>query len=136
MRAVVRRGPGRLEVDTLADLVPAEGQVLVKSLCCGICGSDLHAVHHMESMIELGRRTGEPGTRDGCRSPSSTAAPISDGGTVSTPLLTASQTDMIYALITNELGLLGAAAILLAAVTVAVMGLVERLRLGSVGSFG
>ncbi len=39
---------------------------------------------------------------------------ISDGGTVSTPLLPASQTDMIYALITNELGLLGAAAILLA----------------------
>lgn len=35
-------------------------------------------------------------------------------GTVTTPLLPASQTDMIYALITNETGLLGAAAILLA----------------------
>ncbi|MGX6446783.1 FtsW/RodA/SpoVE family cell cycle protein [Patulibacter sp. S7RM1-6] len=35
-------------------------------------------------------------------------------GVVSTPLLPASQTDMIYALITNETGLLGAVAILLA----------------------
>jgi cell division protein FtsW (lipid II flippase) len=38
---------------------------------------------------------------------------VSDAGTVTTPLLPASQTDMIYALITNETGLIGAAAILL-----------------------
>ncbi|MGE4425604.1 MAG: FtsW/RodA/SpoVE family cell cycle protein [Solirubrobacteraceae bacterium] len=37
-----------------------------------------------------------------------------DGDVVSTPLLPASQTDMIYALIVNETGLLGGAAILLA----------------------
>lgn len=63
MRAVVRRGP-ELVVDTLREPTPAAGQVLVRTLCCGICGSDLHAVHSMEKMVELGRRTGEPGLID------------------------------------------------------------------------
>ena len=60
MRAVVRRG-GELVVDTLADPVPGAGQVLARSLCCGICGSDLHALHSMEDMVALEqahRRTG------------------------------------------------------------------------------
>lgn len=39
---------------------------------------------------------------------------VGQHGDVTTPLLPAAQTDMIYALITNETGLLGAAAILLA----------------------
>ena len=43
MRAVVNRG-GLLVVDTLPDPVPGTGQVLVRTLACGICGSDLHAV--------------------------------------------------------------------------------------------
>nr|QQZ49041.1 alcohol dehydrogenase catalytic domain-containing protein [Phenylobacterium glaciei] len=30
--------------------------MLVKTLACGICGSDLHALHHMEHMIETSRR--------------------------------------------------------------------------------
>jgi threonine dehydrogenase-like Zn-dependent dehydrogenase len=30
----------------------------VRTLACGICGSDLHALHHMEHMIELSRRGG------------------------------------------------------------------------------
>lgn len=59
MRAVVRRGH-ELVVDTIADPVPAAGQVVVRTLCCGICGSDLHAVHGMEAMVELGARSGEP----------------------------------------------------------------------------
>jgi threonine dehydrogenase-like Zn-dependent dehydrogenase len=42
MRAVVLRS-GRLEVDELPDPVPDEGQLLVRPLACGICGSDLHA---------------------------------------------------------------------------------------------
>lgn len=67
MRAVVRRGPGRLEVDTIAEPVPGPGQVLARTLCCGICGSDLHAVHAMETMVELGRRTGEPSLIDPAR---------------------------------------------------------------------
>src|SRR5688572_11962831 len=42
MRAVVLRS-GRLEVDELPDPVPGTGQLLVRPLACGICGSDLHA---------------------------------------------------------------------------------------------
>jgi threonine dehydrogenase-like Zn-dependent dehydrogenase len=57
MRAVVRRNK-QLVCDEIAELEPAAGQVLVKTLACGICGSDLHALHHMEHMIELSRRAG------------------------------------------------------------------------------
>ncbi|WP_334163486.1 zinc-binding dehydrogenase [Phenylobacterium sp.] len=48
----------QLVCDEIPDLEPAEGQVLVRTLACGICGSDLHALHHMEHMIELSRRAG------------------------------------------------------------------------------
>jgi threonine dehydrogenase-like Zn-dependent dehydrogenase len=57
MRAVVRRNKA-LVCDEIAELIPGEGQVLVKTLACGICGSDLHALHHMEHMIDLSRRAG------------------------------------------------------------------------------
>jgi threonine dehydrogenase-like Zn-dependent dehydrogenase len=57
MRAVVRREK-KLVCDEIPELVPAEGQVLVRTLACGICGSDLHALHHMEHMIDLSRRAG------------------------------------------------------------------------------
>jgi len=57
MRAVIRRNK-QLVCDEIAELEPSAGQVLVKTLACGICGSDLHALHHMEHMIELGRRGG------------------------------------------------------------------------------
>jgi 2-desacetyl-2-hydroxyethyl bacteriochlorophyllide A dehydrogenase len=59
MRAVVRRDR-QLVCDEIADLEPAAGQVLVKTLACGICGSDLHALRHMEHMVALGRRAGNP----------------------------------------------------------------------------
>lgn len=59
MKAVIRRDK-RLVCDEIADLRPGEGQVLVKTLACGICGSDLHALHHMEHMIDLSRRAGAP----------------------------------------------------------------------------
>jgi threonine dehydrogenase-like Zn-dependent dehydrogenase len=59
MRAVVRRNKA-LVCDEIAELEPAEGQVLVRTLACGICGSDLHALHHMEHMIDLSRRAGAP----------------------------------------------------------------------------
>ena len=59
MKAVIRRDK-RLVCDEIAELTPAAGQVLVKTLACGICGSDLHALHHMEHMIDLGRRSGSP----------------------------------------------------------------------------
>jgi len=57
MRAVIRRNR-QLVCDEIAELTPAPGQVLVKTLACGICGSDLHALHHMEHMIDLTRRAG------------------------------------------------------------------------------
>ncbi|MEO8115277.1 MAG: zinc-binding dehydrogenase [Phenylobacterium sp.] len=57
MRAVVRRNR-QLVCDEIGELTPAEGQVLVSTLACGICGSDLHALHHMERMIDLSRRGG------------------------------------------------------------------------------
>jgi len=59
MRAVVRRNK-TLVCDEIGELTPGEGQVLVKTLACGICGSDLHALHHMEHLIDLGRRGGAP----------------------------------------------------------------------------
>jgi threonine dehydrogenase-like Zn-dependent dehydrogenase len=57
MRAVIRRNK-TLVCDEIGELEPAAGQVLVRTLACGICGSDLHALHHMEHMIELSRRGG------------------------------------------------------------------------------
>lgn len=55
MRAVIRRNK-QLVCDEIGELKPDTGQVLVKTLACGICGSDLHALHHMEHMIDLTTR--------------------------------------------------------------------------------
>lgn len=57
MRAVVRRDK-RLVCDEIAEPQPGPGQVLVRTLACGVCGSDLHALHHFEHMLELGVRAG------------------------------------------------------------------------------
>jgi len=55
MRAVVRRD-GALHLDTgFAEPHPGAGQVLVRTLACGICGSDLHALHHLEHMADTAR---------------------------------------------------------------------------------
>ncbi|KPI00427.1 Alcohol dehydrogenase zinc-binding domain protein [Actinobacteria bacterium OK074] len=48
MRAAVLRG-GVVEARTVADPVPGPGQLLVKSLACGICASDLHFMDHLEA---------------------------------------------------------------------------------------
>ena len=45
MRAAIFRN-GEIIVDQMAEPKPGAGQVLVKSLACGICGSDLHARKH------------------------------------------------------------------------------------------
>ena len=52
MRAAIRRN-GRLVVDDMAAPVPGIGQVLCKTLVCGICGSDLHALDHYDHMIDM-----------------------------------------------------------------------------------
>jgi hypothetical protein len=45
VRAVVLRGPGRLEVADLPEPALAPGQVMVRVQACGICGSDLRYLH-------------------------------------------------------------------------------------------
>ncbi|HUD51696.1 zinc-binding dehydrogenase [Parvibaculum sp.] len=63
MRAAIFRN-GDLVVDTLPDPEPAAGQVLVKTLACGICGSDLHAFHHAPRMVEIAERQGVKSSMD------------------------------------------------------------------------
>lgn len=46
MRAAVMRR-GRIEVDEVPDPRPGPGEVLVRTLACGICGSDLHVLQHV-----------------------------------------------------------------------------------------
>ncbi len=55
MKAAIFRG-GDIVVDTLPEPVPARGQVLVKTLACGICGSDLHAAKHAHRMVAVTKR--------------------------------------------------------------------------------
>jgi 2-desacetyl-2-hydroxyethyl bacteriochlorophyllide A dehydrogenase len=55
MRAAIFRG-GDIVVDGMPEPTPGEGQALVKTLCCGICGSDLHAARHSHLMAEVTRR--------------------------------------------------------------------------------
>ena len=57
MRAAIFRG-GDIVVDTIPEPKPAHGQVLVKTLACGICGSDLHAAKHAHRMVDISRRAG------------------------------------------------------------------------------
>ncbi|MHB8529922.1 MAG: zinc-binding dehydrogenase [Caulobacteraceae bacterium] len=57
MRAVIRRD-GALFVGEVAAPVPEAGQVLCRTLACGICGSDLHALDHYDHMIDLTERLG------------------------------------------------------------------------------
>jgi threonine dehydrogenase-like Zn-dependent dehydrogenase len=55
MRAVVALG-GKLTCEEIPELEPKAGEVLVKTLSCGICGSDLHALHHLDHMVDLSKR--------------------------------------------------------------------------------
>src|SRR5246127_5845803 len=54
MRAAIFRN-GEIVVDSMPEPKPGAGQVLVKTLACGICGSDLHARKHAPRMVELSR---------------------------------------------------------------------------------
>jgi threonine dehydrogenase-like Zn-dependent dehydrogenase len=63
MQAVIRRGQ-TLVCEAIADLVPQTGQTLVKTLCCGICGSDLHALPYLDLMVEAGTRSGGASSLD------------------------------------------------------------------------
>jgi threonine dehydrogenase-like Zn-dependent dehydrogenase len=66
MRAAVFR-QGSIVVDTLPDPVPVAGQVLVRTLACGICGSDLHAAKHTHQFVDLAKRAGNRWSMDADR---------------------------------------------------------------------
>lgn len=57
MRAAVMLNH-KLSVETLPTPQPGPGEVLVKTLACGICGSDLHALKHTEKLVEISERSG------------------------------------------------------------------------------
>jgi len=59
MRAAVMRS-GRIEVAEVEDPQPQTGEVLVKTLACGICGSDLHALQHGPEMVAASAEAGLP----------------------------------------------------------------------------
>lgn len=52
---------GGLVVDDVTVPEPQAGQVLAEVLACGICGSDLHALHHADLMVEMSELAAEPG---------------------------------------------------------------------------
>src|SRR3989475_12406358 len=57
MRAVVMRNRA-LAVADVPEPAPEAGEVLVRTLACGICGSDLHALKHADRFVETSRRAG------------------------------------------------------------------------------
>ncbi len=57
MRAAIMREQ-RLAVGDVPTPEPGAGQVLVKSLACGICGSDLHVLQHLPEVIEASEGEG------------------------------------------------------------------------------
>lgn len=50
MKAAILRD-GAMVVEEIDDVTPGPGQVLVDVLACGICGSDLHTVHHAHDLV-------------------------------------------------------------------------------------
>lgn len=56
MRAAVMRDK-KLLVDDVPTPEPGPGEVLVKTLACGICGSDLHALKHAEKLVEVSEKS-------------------------------------------------------------------------------
>jgi threonine dehydrogenase-like Zn-dependent dehydrogenase len=57
MRAAVMRDRKLIVADVPVP-TPGSGEVLVRTLACGICGSDLHALTHAEKFVETSRRAG------------------------------------------------------------------------------
>jgi threonine dehydrogenase-like Zn-dependent dehydrogenase len=55
MKAAIFRS-GEIVVGELPEPRPGVGQVLVRTLACGICGSDLHAAQHAHNMVAMSKR--------------------------------------------------------------------------------
>ena len=63
MRAAIARR-GKIVVDDLPAPEPGPGEVLVRTRACGICGSDIHALHHGQRLAGLMRKAGSFFTAD------------------------------------------------------------------------
>jgi threonine dehydrogenase-like Zn-dependent dehydrogenase len=59
MRAAVMRD-GRIVVDEVPEPAPGPGELLVRTLACGICGSDLHMLTHGRRWAERSGEAGAP----------------------------------------------------------------------------
>lgn len=57
MKTVVMRD-NRVQVEEVDIPQPGEGQVLVKSLACGVCGSDLHILRHAGEIFDFYQQVG------------------------------------------------------------------------------
>jgi len=57
MRACVLR-EGQLAVTEAAEPRPGPGQLLVRTLACGICGTDLHFARHAQAISSTTRPSG------------------------------------------------------------------------------
>lgn len=66
MRAAVMRN-SKIVVATVPDPEPRPGEILVRTLACGICGSDLHALQHTEQMVQASLEAGAPTVMDPTR---------------------------------------------------------------------
>ena len=49
---------GRVRLQQVAIPQPEAGQVLVRSLACGICGSDLHITRHADEVFDVFHQLG------------------------------------------------------------------------------
>ncbi len=63
MRAAVMRD-AKIVVDTVPEPEPRTGEILVRTIACGICGSDLHALKHGDLMVEASVEAGAPSVMD------------------------------------------------------------------------
>jgi threonine dehydrogenase-like Zn-dependent dehydrogenase len=63
MRAAVMRDR-KLVVADVPVPEPGPGEVLVRTLACGICGSDLHALKYADAFVETSRRAGNTRVMD------------------------------------------------------------------------
>jgi threonine dehydrogenase-like Zn-dependent dehydrogenase len=59
MKAAFMRA-GAIEVGELPDPTPGRGEVLVRTLACGVCASDLHVLHHGQELVDWSRAEGGP----------------------------------------------------------------------------
>jgi len=64
MRATVMRNKKLVVDNNIPTPAPGAGEVLVKTLACGICGSDLHFLKFSDKLVEGARRSGGPFVMD------------------------------------------------------------------------